>query len=39
MNETSPLQKQDITPLYWKLDEIVKILKEISQKMDTKPLE
>ena len=29
MNETAPLQKQDITPIYYKLNKIVEILETI----------
>jgi len=29
MNETASLQKQDITPIYYKLDEIVQLLEKI----------
>lgn len=29
MNETASLQKQDITPLYYKLDKIAELLREV----------
>ena len=29
MNETSPVQKQDITPIVYKLDTIIKLLEEL----------
>lgn len=34
MNETSPLQKQDITPIYYKLDKIIELLEALIKKME-----
>ena len=33
MNETSPVQRQDITPLYRKLDKIIELLQELVDKV------
>jgi len=38
MNETAPLQRQDITPLYSKLDTIIELLEEIRDKLAVEPL-
>jgi len=33
MNETSPLQRQDITPFYSKLDRIIFLLEQILERL------
>ena len=38
MNETAPLQKQDIAPVYFKLNRIIDLLEKILEKLAVEPL-
>ena len=34
MNETAPVQRQDITPIYYKLDRIIELLEELIKRLE-----
>lgn len=36
MNETSPLEKQDLSPIYYKLDKVIELLQELLKILEVK---